>query len=268
MTDKKRWVMKRTALQLLLAATILLAWQYLPHVEWVSDRVRWLDPFYISSPSQVTRTAWRLSTGHGTNGVTIWPYLRATLWSTIAGVAIGLALGCIAGVVMSNSRMLAEVVRPFIVLANTVPRIAIIPIFVVVVGPTSRASILSVITVVFFLAFFNAFQGGISVQEAMVDNAVLLGGSPVSIMTTIRLPMVLSWTFAVIPNAIAFGLVIAVATELLAGVKGIGTLLHNAMLTVNADLTFAIISVLSLVGMLLYWASTKLRDRIVHWEQP
>jgi len=263
---KSRWRTYRLLIQITIGVSFLLAWQYLPEIDALADRYKFLNSFFISSPLETADWIWKLVAGTGTNGITLWPYLRTTIWASLVGVTIGLTMGALAGLIFSNSKKLAETIRPFIVLANSVPRVAIIPIFVVIAGPTTRASILSVIAVVFFLGFFNALQGGSSIPERMLDNARLLGASQISIMRTIRLPMVLSWTFAAVPNAISFGLIVAVTTELLAGVKGMGQLLQTSMVNANADLTFAVIVVLSVVGLVMYGAATVLRDFLLRWD--
>ena len=268
MVDKKKshWRWWRLLIQVAIGVSFLLAWQYLPEVDALADRYKFLNSFFISSPTEIADWVGKLTFGSGTNGITLWPYLRTTVWAALVGVTIGLSLGALAGLIFSNSKKLSEVIRPFIVLANSVPRVAIIPIFVVIAGPTARASILSVVAVVFFLGFFNALQGGSSIPQRMLDNAHLLGASQIGIMRTIRLPMVLSWTFAAVPNAISFGLVVAVTTELLAGVKGMGQLLQTSMVNANADLTFAVIVVLSVVGLIMYGAATLLRDFLLRWD--
>jgi NitT/TauT family transport system permease protein len=263
--SKGSWPRYRLLIQVALAVAFVLAWQYLPTIDALSERFKFLNKLFISAPSDVYTVLKELLT-HGVGGVTLWPYLRTTLWATILGVAIGMVLGAAAGLVTSNFRRLSEVVRPFIILANTVPRIALIPIFVVIAGPTPTASILSVITVVFFLVFFNAFEGGTTLPRAMVDNARLLGASPFEVMRTIRLPRVLSWTFAAVPNAISFGLVVAVTTEVIAGVQGIGQLFQQSMVNLNTGLTFALIVVLVVVGLVLYGLASLLRDVLLRWD--
>jgi ABC-type nitrate/sulfonate/bicarbonate transport system permease component len=82
-------------------------------------------------------------------------------------------------------------------------------------------------------------------------------------MLYLRTPYVILWTFAVIPNAISFGLIVAVANELLAGVQGIGVLLYNATLNAQAGLTFALIVILATSGLLLTAVASLLRTVIV-----
>lgn len=264
--SRQKWIAVRTLLQIGLAVLFLLAWEFLPKIKFLSTNFRFLDSFFISSPTATWHSLVGLLTGQNDNRITLWPYLWVTVSSTLAGTLIGLVLGGLCGLVFSNNRRLSEVVQPFLILANTVPRVAIIPIFVVMLGPTMGASILSVVAVVFFLVFFNAFEGGISIKESLVENAVLLGAGPIDVMRSIRLPMVLTWTFASVPNAISFGLVVAVTTELLAGIPGMGSLILTATANLQVAMTFAMIVALSAVGLILYWGSVFLQRRIIHWK--
>lgn len=152
-------------------------------------------------------------------------------------------------------------------LANSVPRIALIPISVVIFGPTATASVVNVITVVFFVAFFNAFEGGRSIRPAVLENAQLLGASSWQLMRSIRLPRVLMWTFAAVPNAISFGLIVSVTTELLAGVRGMGVLLQSATTYLQTSLTFAIVILLSAMGLALYGGAVLLQRLVLRWEE-
>jgi NitT/TauT family transport system permease protein len=256
----------RLAAQLTVAAAVLLAWEYLPRISWLAHRYRFLNPFFISSPTKVWTAFIDLATGSHDNGVLLWPYLWVTVQSAIIGSTIGLVLGALFGLILSDNLELSRIARPFIVLLNSVPRIAVIPIFVVLVGPTMRASILNVVAVVFFIGFFNAFEGGCSASVPMLEDARLLGASRFEVMRSIRLPLVLTWTFAAVPNAISFGIVIAVGTELLAGVQGVGVLLENTTASVQSSFTFAIIVALSVVGLLMYAVAAILRDLVIRWE--
>lgn len=264
--DRTRWPLVRTLLQIGLVCLFLLGWEYLPKIPLLSENIRVLDAFFISSPSATWRSLLGLLSGENDNRIVLWPYLWVTVSSTLAGTLIGIALGALCGLVFSNNRRLSEVVQPFLIIANSVPRVAIIPIFVVMLGPTVGAAIVSVVTVVFFLVFFNAFQGGVSIKESLVENALLLGASPLDVMRAIRLPMVLTWTFAAVPNAISFGLVVTVTTELLAGIPGIGSLILTATANLQVATTFAIIAALSAVGLILYWGTVYLQRRIIHWK--
>jgi NitT/TauT family transport system permease protein len=264
--DLGRWAVVRTFWQIVVLAAFLAAWQFLPDLGWLSSKYKFLNRFFISSPVKVWNMIIGLLTGQNYLHESIWPYVGATVQSTVAGTAIGLVLGAGLGVVMSNSKHLSDVVQPFVLVTNSIPRVALVPIFIIIAGPTARASLLAVVTVVFFLGFFNAFEGGRAMPSALIDNAVLLGASPLAVIRYIRVPAVARWTFAAVPNAISFGLVTCVTTEILSGVRGMGSLIETAAENVDATLSMAVIVVLVSVALLMYGFAVILRKLAIRWE--
>jgi len=255
---------KRILIQCLIVVALLVGWQFLPTVSFLSDNIHLLNSFYVSSPSHVY--SWIVKLMVGAKGTPeVWPYLYTTVMGAVVGSIIGVVTGALAALIFSESRSLSEVTQPFIVVANSVPRIALIPIVVLLVGPTLESSIVSVILVVFFLAFFNALEGGRSVRQSMIENSILLGASRWQIMRDLRAPNVILWTFAVVPNAISFGIVVAVTNELLTGLKGMGALLLTATTNLEAGLTFAVIVILSVVGVILYGVAELGRRKVLRW---
>lgn len=258
---KRRWVWFWRAV---ITVVFLLLWQYLPRVDWVRGQVHWVDPFFISSPTRVYHELDHLFTG--THGVpSVWPYLENTLKATFIGTAIGVGLGIVAGAILSDSPPLAQIFSPFITMMNSIPRIALIPIVVLIVGPTLKASVISAVLVVTFIAFFNALQGGRSVPPQVLQNARLLGAKRRQILFRVRFPYVLMWTFAALPNCISFGLLTVVTAELLTGSKGMGNLIFSATTNVDATLSFAVVVILSFVGAVIVALTEQLKKRLLHW---
>ena len=250
--------------QVLLLAAFLLAWEYLPTIEWLSERTRFLDPFFISSPSAVAETLYDFVTA--SNGrPSIWPYLRDTVAAALLGTLIGTVLGALCGLALSNSQWTYDLLRPFIVALNAVPRIAIIPIFVIVLGPNMSTSVVTAVTVVFFVVFFNALEGGKSVPAEVIHNARLLGARNSQLMYRVRFPYVAAWTITALPNAVSFGLLIVVTAEVMTGNTGMGRLLTDSVTTLQPNLTFAVVISLSVVGIVLVTVTDVLRRRWLHW---
>jgi NitT/TauT family transport system permease protein len=250
--------------RLAILVAILAAWQFLPEISSLRSVSPVFNPFFVSSPQRVWQELVDLAGGsHGVPSV--WPYLWQTVKSTVLGLVIGVALGALVGLVLSNSRSARQVLSPFIVVMNATPRIALIPIFVIIAGPTTTASVLTAVAVVFFLVFYNAYSGGLGVPRETLDNARLLGASPIEVMRTVRLPYVLVWTFASLPNAISFGLVAVVTAELLTGQLGMGSLLESSISSVDATLTFAVVVILAAVGVIAVTAAEAIRKRALHW---
>ena len=157
------------------------------------------DPFFVSSPTKIAQRIYDLVSG-ANNEDLLWPYLRDTLLATFGGVVIGTVAGALLGLILSNSRTARGILGPYITLINAMPRVALVPIFVIVAGPTMSASILTSVTVVLFLVFYNSYNGGLSVPKQVIENAQLLGATPFQLMRQVRLPYVLVWTFASLPT--------------------------------------------------------------------
>jgi NitT/TauT family transport system permease protein len=119
--------------------------------------------------------------------------------------------------------------------------------------------------VVFFVAFFNAYEGGTSVRPELVQNARLLGADNWRILTRIRLPFVVAWTLASLPLSVTFAVITVVTAEILTGVPGMGSLLGTAAVTGNSALTFAVVIALAVVGITITLAADALRARVLHW---
>lgn len=252
------------ATQLTIIVAVLLAWQYLPEVSALKNRTHLLDRFFISSPSQIGSELYNLALGRG-GEPSIWHYLWPTLEASFIGVAIGMTLGALLGLILSNWKFLSDVFHPFVIAMNAVPRIALIPVIIVLVGPSLKAGITICVLVVLFVAFFSAYEGGRTVSPELLQNASILGATRMQVMIHIRLPFVLAWTLAVLPLGMTFGIISVVTAEILAGYGGLGVLIQNASATANATLTFAVVVVLSIVGVCVTALSNLVTARVLHW---
>lgn len=247
-----------------IVVTFLLAWQFLPQIPGIGKTFPLLDPFFISSPTRVASKLYDLMTGN--RGIaSIWPFVFTTLKAALAGTAIAIVTGALAGLLLSNDERLNQILRPFIVTINAIPRIALIPIVVIMFGLTATTSIVTAVLVVFFLVFFNAYAGGRTVPKQVLENSRILGARPMQIMLSVRLPYVLAWTFAALPNAVSFGLISVVTAEILTGYVGLGRLLIDAVNSASSDLTFAVVFVLGVVGLTLVLACELFKRRLLHW---
>jgi len=250
--------------RLLILATFLALWQLVPKIPNISHHVVWLDPFFISSPTSVARRVWEVCTGaHGV--ATIWSPLWFTVKTSLIGTAIAVALGAAGGLALSNNATAEKVFRPIVAALNAVPRIAIVPIVVIIARSPGGADITTAVAVVIGLVFYNALEGGRSVPSEMVDGAKLMGAKGFGIMVRIRLPYVAAWVFAAMPSAFAFGLVGSVTTEIFTGAPGIGHLLQVAVNTADATLTFTVVFMLTIVGVSLVQGTEWIRRKALPW---
>jgi NitT/TauT family transport system permease protein len=171
----------------------------------------------------------------------------------------------VAGLIFSNSKLVSAVFSPFIVALNAVPRIALIPIIILITGPTFNSTVISAAMIVFFLVFYNAFAGGRSVPTQVLQHSQLLGANPLEVVWQLRLPYVAVWTVASLPSALALGLIGVVTTEILTGRSGIGQILVTSIAYSDSTTTFCVVVLLAILGVLQTALSEIVTKRILHW---
>ena len=259
-----RWVI--LVGQIAVLVVFLAVWEWAPDWNFASSHFGFLSRFDISSPQAVAEEIYHLATGSVPGVPLVWPYLWYTTESTILGVAIGMLLGVTVGVLFSEFPSLAKIFFPYIHMLNSTPRIALIPIIIIIAGPTMRASVITSVLLIFFLGFFNAYEGAMSVSESTINNSRLLGAKRHHLSTVLRLPQALVWSFGVLPNAISFALIATVATELLTGAHGMGELVLSASSQLNAQLSFALVIILCIVGTTFISLGLGLRRVALKWE--
>ena len=250
--------------QALLVIVFLAGWEWVPQIPGLSKHSHVFDPFFISSPSRIATTLYGMATANSAYPA-LWVPLGRTVSAALIGVAIGMVLGAGCGLVLSNSAFWSAVINPFLNAFNSVPRVALVPVVIIIVGPTYSSDVIMTVLVVFFIAFFNAFEGGRTVSLPLIENARMLGAAPVQIMHRVRLPVVIAWTLVALPVSMSLGLLTAITAELFSGYPGMGALLYQASVTSNSSITFAVVVVLSLVGVLTIGCSEVVKRRVVHW---
>lgn len=249
------------AWQLLILAALLGGWEVLTRIPWFVQNTAF-DPFFVSRPSLVAVRLWEwVQPGPQS----VWPHLWLTLQATLLGLFVGVASGFVVGMALSRNKMLADVLNPFIVAFNSMPRIAFVPLITMFFGLGIASKVVTSWFVVFFLVFFNTYKGGRSVERELIDFCQTLGGSSRQILWQVRIPAAAAWTFASLPNAISFALIGVVLAEFVGSTTGMGYLMITALATLNATDMFAAVTLLSLVGIGLVYGVTAIERRVLHW---
>lgn len=249
--------------QILVTVVVLAAWQFTPQIGNLSQ-LKFFDPYFISSPTRVWDSLADLLLGQ--NGVpSVWQFLWPTVIASISGLIIAMVLGGILGLLLGSFEFAGAVFRPFVVALNAVPRIALIPIVVVLFGSGLVSSIVVAFMVVFFVALFNAYEGARTVEAHVRQNARLLGASGLDIMWRVRFPYALAWTLSSLPVAVSLAIVSVVTGEILTGSSGMGLLITTATNAADTSMTFAVIIVLSVCALTLLWIADAFKRRVLHW---
>jgi NitT/TauT family transport system permease protein len=182
--ERRLGIVKVYLWRLLIIAVVLTSWQFLPQIHGLRHISTVFNPFFVSSPTRVAREIWTLTATNGPQAV--WPYLFLTLKTSLIGTGIGILAGGLLGLVLSNDRRVRKILNPFINFANAAPKIAVIPVILVIFGATVTSSVIVGSMTAFFAVFFNAYAGGRGVAPEMVQNAYLLGATPITAMLRIR----------------------------------------------------------------------------------
>jgi NitT/TauT family transport system permease protein len=173
------------------------------------------------------------------------------------GLLIGGLCGVLVGVVLGQSRKLGAVFEPFITALYSMPKFALIPLFIMWVGIGSSLGVLTAAVTAFFLIFFNTFFGIREVRRPLVNSVQIMGGSPIDLMLRVRLPSALVWVVAGLKLAVPQAIVGVVVAEMLAGDEGLGYLVSRNAGMFNSAGTFAALIALLVVTFLV--------DRVMTW---
>jgi NitT/TauT family transport system permease protein len=246
------------ALQLLVAIVALGLWQFFATVP-VFGKVL-LPPFFFSNPIDVGTQviAWFAS------GV-IWKHLLITLWESILAFVIGSAGGAMVGFWFARQPRVAAVFDPYVKMVNALPRVVLAPIFTLWLGLGIWSKVALGVTLVFFIVFFNVYQGVKEVSATIRDNARMLGMGERQLMWHVYWPSALSWMFSSLHTSVGFAVVGAVVGEYLGSAAGLGYLIQQAEGVFDVAGVFAGMFVLSAFVILIDVAVTMVERRLLVW---
>jgi NitT/TauT family transport system permease protein len=251
-----RWML--LVCQVLVAVVALGLWQLFATVP-VFGRVL-LPPFFFSNPVDVGSqiVAW-FATG------VIWKHLLITLSESILAFAIGSIGGVVVGFWFARQPRVAAIFDPYVKMANALPRVVLAPIFALWLGLGIWSKVALGVTLVFFIVFFNVYQGVKEVSNALRDNGRMLGMNERQMTRHVYWPSALSWMFSSLHTSVGFAVVGAVVGEYLGSAAGLGYLIQQAEGVFDVAGVFAGMVVLSAFVLLIDFAVTLVERRLLVW---
>src|SRR5256885_8563075 len=204
----------------------------------LSTRLNWVDPFFVGQPSGVVIRLWTWIT-EGTALGPLWFQAVVTMEEAVLGFLIGSGLGIVFGILLGRIQLLAEVLSPFIKGANAIPRVVLGSLFAIMFGLSLWGKAATAVVLVFFVVFFNAFQGVREVDRNLIANARILGADNRRLTTEIIVPSAMSWILASLHISFGLAIVGAVVGELFGATAGLGQLIYNAGHTFDVNGAFA-----------------------------
>src|SRR5258708_1310603 len=223
-----------------------------------------IDPFFWGQPSGIWQQLVTWVT-QGTAQGPLWEQIAVTLEEAILGFVIGVVLGIIFGVVLGRNRFLADVLGPYIKALNSIPRVTLAPLFAIGLGLGSQSKVALAVVLVFFIVFFNSFQGVREVDRNLLANARILGASQRQLTTQVIIPSALTWIIASLHTSFSFALVGAVVGEYIGAIQGIGLMIQTAGANFNANGVFAAMFILAVAALLSEALITALENRLLRW---
>lgn len=227
---------------------------------WELSSGRWIDPFWVSSPSLVFSYLYKVIADGS-----IFAHLAITLYETFAGFLIGAVFGIGLGFVLGQRETLAQVLDPYVVAFNGIPRIALAPLFIIWfgIGPTSK--VILVVSVVFFLTFFNTFAGVKSVDSELKNILRIMGATEQQILMKVTIPAIVPWITTGLKISVPYAIVGAVVGEFIAASKGLGYLINYNTSLFSTTGALGGILVLALVVVVCNEAINRAESYLLRW---
>jgi NitT/TauT family transport system permease protein len=253
--------MRRTrllALQIAVGIVILLIWHVLTAYPILGPTKQ--TQFFFSTPLDVLARVWKeITSGE------IWRHLWITLMETILAFAFGAAGGILFGFLFARQALLAAVFDPYIKAANALPRVVLAPIFALWFGLGIWSKVALGFTLVFFIVFFNVYQGVREVSPVVLANARMLGMNERQLLRHVYWPAALTWMFSSLHTSVGFALVGAVVGEYLGSSAGLGYKIQEAESVFDVTGVFAGMVILSIFVIIIDLAVTLIENRLLRW---
>ncbi|MGN6161170.1 MAG: ABC transporter permease [Marmoricola sp.] len=257
---RRTWHIKIWAARFALLVAVVGGWQ-------LCAATKVINPFFYGEPSLIWKALVNLFQNGSATG-NIWTDIWATTQEALLGFGLGVLVGVILGVLLGSSRFLAETIGPFLKALNAIPRIVLGSIFFVAFGLGTFPKVLLAAVLVFFVVFFNAFQGVREVDPNVIANAKVLGASRLQIVRHATLPSALTWIIASLHTAFGFAIVGALVQEILGAQHGVGLIIHNAQNNFDSETVFAGMVIISILTLLAETVITFIERRLLSWRPP
>lgn len=240
--------------QVLIGVIGLALWELL-------TRMGLIDPFFIAPPSDIIE---RL--GQWIRDGSIWNHLGVTMLESFLALVIGGVLGLALGFLLGRVRILADLLDPYIKISNAMPRVVLAPLFLLWFGLGIWSKVVLGVTLVFFIVFFNTYQGIREVDRVLIDNSRMLHASERQLLRHVYLPSALTWIFASLHVSVGFAIVGAVIGEYLGASRGMGYMIAQAQGTFDTAGVFAGLVLLAVVVSIIDVLVHRVERHLLSWK--
>ena len=211
--------------------------------------VQWMgfSPLVLPAPSLVVAALWRgLSTGY------LWPHMAQTALELVLGLGLGCSLGFLGGVVLGEFALTRRLLMPYVVTSQVVPKLALVPLFIVWFGFGTTPTVVITALICFFPLLENTMTGLAHVDAQRLELFRMLGASRSQTLWRLKIPACLPGIWAGIRVAVVLALVGAVVGEFVGASKGLGALIIATQGSMDTPLMFAVLFLITLMGLVTY----------------
>lgn len=246
-------------LQLGVAIVVVAVWEALIRVEFA-------NPLLFSSPLRIAERMVEMLGGEIIYGRTIYDHLGATLQQIAIGYVSGAAVGIIAGYLLGRSRIVLGILEPYILALFSIPKIALAPLFIVVLGIGLWSRVGIVFIEVFFVVFFNVLRGVLDVNREYIHIARIMGATRSQLRRRVILPAALPSILLGLKIGVPFAMIGAVLGEYIASNHGIGWLILYSSNSFDASGVWASILFLVIITWILSRMAAFVEARALRWQ--
>jgi NitT/TauT family transport system permease protein len=250
----RRWTELRTDLwRVGVLLVVAGAWE-------IATRAGLVNAFWVSSPSRIVGDLVRRL-----RGAEVYLHIGVTLYEAFLGFVAGAAVGIAAGFILARSEELARVLDPFVTALNSLPRVALAPLFILWFGIGLTSKVILAFSLVVFILLVNTYAGAKNVDPDLVVIARLLGASRRQVTLKIVLPSSIPWIFAGLRLGLAYALIGAVVGEVIVATAGLGFMISHAAGVFDTTGVFTALIILMVIATLLNEVMKAAEAKLLRW---
>lgn len=227
---------------------------------WQLASGRVIDPYFVSSPVNIVADLWE-----GFSDGRLIGDVATTMYEAGAGLIVGMVSGIMVGLVFGFWPLIDKVLEPILGALNAVPRPALAPLFVLWFGLGMTSKILVAWSLVFFVAFYNAYQGIKSIDQDVINSVRVMKAGRRQLLKIVVLPAVFTWVFAAFKLSVGYALVGAMIGEFVGATSGLGYQLTQAQGLLDTDRVFSIVILTGVVAAVILFLADRLERSLLKW---
>lgn len=234
---------------------LLVVWEF-------AVRLLQVSPIVLPAPTRVGEALWS-----GFVGGTLWRHTWVTLQEILYGFGIAVVLGLVVAIIISSSRLAEKTFLPIIVVMQTVPKVALAPLFLVWFGFGMESKILTTALIAFFPILINAMLGFNSTSTEQIAMMKSFGASKWQILTKLRFPTAVPSIMAGLDVAVILAVIGAIVAEFVGSQAGLGYVILASNTSLDVATMFAVLVVLSVIGLVLHYTVVLVGKRLAFWSE-